>query len=97
MLLYYYIIYIKNNSLFVLDVVGKIVKGERRFGHFLMDLQDFTGHMIQLFLYDSRQIQMVKTFRAMLRKSIVYVSLVKLVQSADSMLYYTCFLKTYLH
>ncbi|MFS8024188.1 hypothetical protein Hanom_Chr16g01460341 [Helianthus anomalus] len=76
--------FIKNNSLLVLDVVGKIVKGERRFGHFLMDLQDFIGHTIQLCLYDSRQIQMVKTFRAMLRKSIVYVALVKLVRSPDS-------------
>ncbi|MFS7899644.1 hypothetical protein Hanom_Chr00s070787g01788691 [Helianthus anomalus] len=83
MLLYLYKIYIKNNSLFVLDVVGKIVNGERRFGHFLMDLQDSTGHTIQLSLYDSSQIEMVKTFRAMLRKSIVYVSLVKLVRSLD--------------
>ncbi|MFS7899166.1 hypothetical protein Hanom_Chr00s046614g01777411 [Helianthus anomalus] len=47
------------------------------------DYQEKFGHTIQLSLYDSRQIEMVKTFRAMLRKSIVYMSLVKLVRSPD--------------
>ncbi|KAK9058181.1 hypothetical protein SSX86_023021 [Deinandra increscens subsp. villosa] len=64
----------------ITDVLGKIIRHERRFQHFVLELQDVTDKTIQIFLYDPPEVLLVKAFRAMLDKSIVYISRVKLVR-----------------
>ncbi|MFS8003945.1 hypothetical protein Hanom_Chr13g01219811 [Helianthus anomalus] len=83
----YYAFLIHNIKIiyFVIDVVGRIVTGERikDHFHFVILLQDVTGHIMQISLYDTRHNDILKTYREIKRKSILYVSRVKLVRQPE--------------
>ncbi|MFS7913950.1 hypothetical protein Hanom_Chr02g00147721 [Helianthus anomalus] len=66
-------------------MIGRIVMGERikDHFHFVILLQDMTGHIMRISLYDTRHTDILKTYREIKRKSILYVSRVKLVRQPE--------------
>ncbi|MFS7976279.1 hypothetical protein Hanom_Chr10g00890621 [Helianthus anomalus] len=80
-------------------MIGRIVTGERikDHFHFVILLEDVTkiflvsnkiiicdnGHIMRISLYDTRHTDILKTYREIKRKSILYVSRVKLVRQPE--------------